>query len=76
MSASLIPETVVRLQSLGIRHEHRPDDHVVIVECPVCHVGMMSLREDRPRHYCPHPTCTAWMMSFNEIVAALVEDSK
>jgi len=74
MSAELFPETVSRLQSLRIKHEHRPADHVVIVACPVCHIGMMSMHEDRPWHHCPHPTCESWRWSFTDVVAAMVEE--
>jgi hypothetical protein len=75
MSGESFPENVTRLQALGIKHDHRTADHLVIVSCPICHLGMLSLHETRPWHYCPAPVCESWLWSFQDVLTALVKET-
>jgi hypothetical protein len=72
----LWPANVSRLQSLGIKFDHRPADHDIKVACPICHEGVLLIAESKPWHYCPAPTCPSWLMPFEDVVAALVEEAR
>ena len=70
MSAEPFPANVSRLTEIGVPFTHRAADHDIKLECPICG-NVLWLHEEKPFHYCPWPTCAAWMKSFDDLLKAL-----
>jgi hypothetical protein len=69
-AGQLWPVNVTRLTELGVKHQHRPVDHVIVLAC-LCG-GRLIFDDRKPYHHCfGDLSCRARSMRFEDVIAAL-----
>jgi len=70
MNTTLWPANVERLRSLGVTFNHRPAEHDIKLDCPVCG-GVLLIHEEKPWHLCAGITCSSFMLNFEEVLGRM-----
>lgn len=77
--APLAPDYKTELRPANVELVHRHSiayvwqqaDHLIRVECPICHERVMVMHEKMKWHWCLGFSCSSGTMTFAEVVEAL-----
>ena len=73
-AGQLFPPNPLRLDALGIRYQHRPVDHVLVLTC-ICDGKLVMDDREKYFHCFGNLECRARHLNFEELLSALVGEA-